>query len=189
MKTNLVLKNIEIAGVKIGEVAVEQDYSVTEILKLANGNKNFVKELLKDLPEMLADLKKSVDYIESTDEDEEEYDEEKETLIMVNEYLEDILNATSLDDVSKIVGYAYRNGRVYGDNLETILITAEKKKSELRKTEVKFFDKCMSAINNSTSISEVDSVVYEAGMSTKLSFEEMLTISATASKRRRQLLK
>lgn len=183
MKTNLVLKNIEIAGVKIGEVAVEQDYSVTEILKLANGSKNFVKELLKDLPEMLADLKKSVD------EDEEEYDEEKETLIMVNEYLEDILNATSLDDVSKIVGYAYRNGRVYGDNLETILITAEKKKSELRKTEVKFFDKCMSAINNSTSISEVDSVVYEAGMSTKLSFEEMLTISATASKRRRQLLK
>lgn len=183
MKTNLVLKNIEIAGVKIGEVAVEQDYSVTEILKLANGSKNFVKELLKDLPEMLADLKKSVD------EDEEEYDEEKETLIMVNEYLEDILNATSLDDVSKIVGYAYRNGRVYGDNLETILITAEKKKSELKKTEVKFFDKCMSAINNSTSISEVDSVVYEAGMSTKLSFEEMLTISATASKRRRQLLK
>ena len=183
MKTNLVLKNIEIAGVKIGEVAVEQDYSVTEILKLANGSKNFVKELLKDLPEMLADLKKSVD------EDEEEYDEEKETLIMVNEYLEDILNATSLDDVSKIVGYAYRNGRVYGDNLETILITAEKKKSELRKTEVKFFDKCMSAINNSTSINEVDSVVYEAGMSTKLSFEEMLTISATASKRRRQLLK
>lgn len=183
MKTNLVLKNIEIAGVKIGEVAVEQDYSVTEILKLANGSKNFVKELLKDLPEMLADLKKSVD------EDEEEYDEEKETLIMVNEYLEGILNATSLDDVSKIVGYAYRNGRVYGDNLETILITAEKKKSELKKTEVKFFDKCMSAINNSTSISEVDSVVYEAGMSTKLSFEEMLTISATASKRRRQLLK
>lgn len=183
MKTNLVLKNIEIAGVKIGEVAVEQDYSVTEILKLANGGKNLVKELLKDLPEMLTDLKKSVD------EDEEEYDEEKETLIMVNEYLEDILNATSLDDVSKIVGYAYRNGRVYGDNLETILITAEKKKSELKKTEVKFFDKCMSAINNSTSISEVDSVVYEAGMSTKLSFEEMLTISATASKRRRQLLK
>ena len=46
MKTNLVLKNIEIAGVKIGEVAIEQDYSVSEILKLANGGKNFVKELL-----------------------------------------------------------------------------------------------------------------------------------------------
>ena len=188
MKTNVVLKNIEIAGVKIGEVAIEQDYSVSEILKLANGGKNFVKELLKDLPEMLADFKKSMDYIDSV-EKEEEYDKEKETLIIVNEYLEGILNATSLDEVSKIVGYAYRNGSVYGDNLEIILITAEKKKSELRKTEVKFFDKCMSAIKNSTSISEVDSVVYEAGMSTKLSFEEMLTISATASRRRRQLLK
>lgn len=184
MKTNLVLKNIEIAGVKIGEVAIEQDYSVSEILNLANGGKNFVKELLKDLPEMLADFKKSMDYIDSVEEDEE-----KETLIIVNEYLEGILNATSLDEVSKIVGYAYRNGSVYGDNLETILITAEKKKSELRKTEVKLFDKCMSAINNSTSISEVDSIVHEAGMSTKISFEEMLTISATASNRRRQLLK
>ena len=184
MKTNLVLKNIEIAGVKIGEVAIEQDYSVSEILNLANGGKNFVKELLKDLPEMLADFKKSMDYIDSVEEDEE-----KETLIIVNEYLEGILNATSLDEVSKIVGYAYRNDSVYGDNLETILITAEKKKSELRKTEVKFFDKCMSAINNSTSISEVDSIVHEAGMSTKISFEEMLTISATASKRIRQLLK
>lgn len=188
MKTNLVLKNIEIAGAKIGEVAIEQEYSVSEILKLANGGKNFVKELLKDLPEMLADFKKSMDYIDSV-EKEEEYDKEKETLIIVNEYLEGILNATSLDEVSKIVGYAYRNGSVYGDNLETILITAEKKKSELRKTEVKFFDKCMSAIKNSTSISEVDSIIHEAGMSTKLSFEEMLTISATASRRRRQLLK
>ena len=184
MKTNLVLKNIEIAGVKIGEVAIEQDYSVSEILNLANGGKNFVKELLKDLPEMLADFKKSMDYIDSVEEDEE-----KEILIIVNEYLEGILNATSLDEVSKIVGYAYRNDSLYGDNLETILITAEKKKSELRETEVKFFDKCMSAINNSTSISEVDSIVHEAGMSTKLSFEEMLTISATASKRRKQLLK
>ena len=184
MKTNLVLKNIEIAGVKIGEVAIEQDYSVSEILNLANGGKNFVKELLKDLPEMLADFKKSMDYIDSVEEDEE-----KETLIIVNEYLEGILNATSLDEVSKIVGYAYRNDSVYGDNLETILITAEKKKSELRKTEVKFFDKCMSAINNSTSISEVDSIVHEAGMSTKISFEEMFTICATASKRKRQLLK
>lgn len=184
MKTNLVLKNIEIAGVKIGEVAIEQDYSVSEILNLANGGKNFVKELLKDLPEMLADFKKSMDYIDSVEEDEE-----KETLIIVNEYLEGILNATSLDEVSKIVGYAYRNDSVYGDNLETILITAEKKKSKLRKTEVKFFDKCMSAINNSTSISEVDSIVHEAGMSTKISFEEMLTISETASKRIIQLLK
>lgn len=185
MKTNLVLKNIEIAGVKIGEVAIEQDYSVSEILNLANGGKNFVKELLKDLPEMLADFKKSMDYIDSVEKE----DEEKETLIIVNEYLEGILNATSLDEVSKIVGYAYRNDSVYGDNLEAILITAEKKKSELRKTEVKLFDKCMSAINNSTSISEVDSIVHEAGMSTKISFEEMLTISATASNRRRQLLK
>lgn len=104
MKTNLVLKNIEIAGIKIGEVAIEQNYSVSEILKLANGGKNFVKELLKDLPEMLADFKKSIDYIDSVEKE----DEEEETLIMVREYLESILNATSIDEVSKIVDYAFR---------------------------------------------------------------------------------
>lgn len=113
MKTNLVLKNIEIAGVKIGEVAVEQEYSVSEILKLANGSKNFVKELLKDLPEMLADLKK---------------------------------------------------------------------------TEVTLFDKCISAINNSILISEIDEIIYETDMS-EMSFDEIFTICKTASKRKRQLLK
>lgn len=189
MKTNLVLKNVEIAGIKIGEVAIEQDYSVSEILKLANGGKNFVKELLKDLPEMLVDCKKSMDYIDSVEDEEEEYDEKKETLIIVSEYLEGILNATSLDEVNKIVGYAYKNGSVYGDNLEIILVTAEKKKNELKKIEVKFFDKCISAINNATSIKEIDAIVNEAGMSGEISFEEMITISVTASNMRRQLLK
>lgn len=187
MKTNLVLKNIEIAGVKIGEVAIEQDYSVSEILKLANGGKNFFKELLKDLPEMLADFKKSMDYIDSVEEEEEEYDKEKETLIIVNEYLEGILNATSLDEVSKIVGYAYRNGSVYGDNLDIILITAEKKKDELKKNEVESFDKYMLAIKKATSEREVKSIIHKAGMSTDLSFEEMIGISAEGRKRIIQL--
>lgn len=185
MKTNLVLKNIEIAGVKIGEVAIEQDYSVSEILNLANGGKNFVKELLKDLPEMLADFKKSMDYIDSVEKE----DEEKETLIIVNEYLEGILNATSLDEVSKIVGYAYRNGSVYGDNLDIILITAEKKKDELKNIEVESFDKYMLAIKKATSEREVKSIIYKAGMNTDLSFEEMIGISAEGNKRIIQLLR
>lgn len=188
MKTNLVLKNIEIAGAKIGEVAIEQEYSVSEILKLANGGKNFIKELLKDLPEMLADFKKSMDYIDSV-EKEEECDKEKETLIIVNEYLEGILNATSLDEVSKIVGYAYRNGSVYGDNLDIILITAEKKKDELKNIEVESFDKYMLAIKKATSEREVKSIIYKAGMSTNLSFEEMIGISAEGNKRIIQLLR
>lgn len=126
MKTNLVLKNIEIAGVKIGEVAVEQEYSVSEILKLANGSKSFVKELLKDLPEMLADFKKTIDYTESV----------------------------------------------------------EKKKNELK---VKFFDEYVSAINNATSISEVDSIVDEASINIDLSLKEMLSVASASRKRKEQL--
>lgn len=126
MKTNLVLKNIEIAGIKIGEVAVEQEYSVSEILKLANGSKSFVKELLKDLPEMLADFKKTIDYTESV----------------------------------------------------------EKKKNELK---VKFFDEYVSAINNATSISEVDSIVDEASINIDLSLKEMLSVASASRKRKEQL--
>lgn len=126
MKTNLVLKNIEIAGVKIGEVAVEQEYSVSEILKLANGSKSFVKELLKDLPEMLADFKKTIDYTESV----------------------------------------------------------EKKKNELK---VKFFDEYVSAINNATSISEVDSIVDAASINIDLSLKEMLSVASASRKRKEQL--
>ena len=126
MKTNLVLKNIEIAGVKIGEVAVEQEYSISEILKLANGSKSFVKELLKDLPEMLADFKKTIDYTESV----------------------------------------------------------EKKKNELK---VKFFDEYVSAINNATSISEVDSIVDEASINIDLSLKEMLSVASASRKRKEQL--
>ena len=126
MKTNLVLKNIEIAGVKIGEVAVEQEYSISEILKLANGSKSFVKELLKDLPEMLADFKKTIDYTESV----------------------------------------------------------EKKKNELK---VKFFDEYVSAINNATSISEVDSIVDAASINIDLSLKEMLSVASASRKRKEQL--
>ena len=46
MKTKFTLKNIEVEAIKIGEITIEQDYSVSELISAVNGGKSFVKELL-----------------------------------------------------------------------------------------------------------------------------------------------
>ena len=64
MKTKFTLKNIEVEAIKIGEITIEQDYSVSELISAVNGGKSFVKELLKELPEMISDAQKVVEVIE-----------------------------------------------------------------------------------------------------------------------------
>ena len=57
-------------------------------------------------------------------------------------------------------------------------------KNELR---VKFFDEYVSAINNATSISEVDSIVDAASINIDLSLKEMLSVASASRKRKEQL--
>lgn len=71
MKTNLTLKNIEIAGIKIEEVSIHEEYSVTEIMKLVSTGTSFFKQLLKDIPEMINDAKNIVDIIKKAESTEE----------------------------------------------------------------------------------------------------------------------
>lgn len=70
MKTNLVLKGLEISGVKIEEVAISQEYSASEVMSCLFGAKRFAKELAKELPGILKDLKVSYDYVEKCNEEE-----------------------------------------------------------------------------------------------------------------------
>lgn len=67
MKTNLTLKNIEVAGVKIGEVSVSQEYSVAEAIGLLTGVKKFIKEVVKELPEFIDDCKVVADKVQDID--------------------------------------------------------------------------------------------------------------------------
>ena len=70
MKTKFTLKNIEVEAIKIGEITIEQDYSVSELISAVNGGKSFVKGLLKELPEMISDAQKVIETIDIAEEKE-----------------------------------------------------------------------------------------------------------------------
>ena len=99
MKTKFTLKNIEVEAIKIGEITIEQDYSVSELISAVNGGKSFVKELLKELPEMISDAQKVVEAIDIAEEQERQKSK-------VDCIVRHIRNARSLDAVDKIIGKA-----------------------------------------------------------------------------------
>ena len=99
MKTKFTLKNIEVEAIKIGEITIEQDYSVSELISAVNGGKSFVKELLKELPEMISDAQKVAEAIDIA----EEQDRQENKL---NCIVHCIRNARSFETVEKIMDKA-----------------------------------------------------------------------------------
>ena len=99
MKTKFTLKNIEVEAIKIGEITIEQDYSVSELVSAVNAGKSFVKELIKELPEMISDAQKVIEAIDIAEEQERQKSK-------VDCIVRHIRNARSLDAVDKIIGKA-----------------------------------------------------------------------------------
>ena len=99
MKTKFTLKNIEVEDIKIGEITVEQDYSVSELISAVNGGKSFVKELLKELPEMISDAQKVVEAIDIAEEQERQKSK-------VDCIIHCIRNARSFETVEKVMDKA-----------------------------------------------------------------------------------
>ena len=99
MKTKFTLKNIEVEAIKIGEITIEQDYSVSELVSAVNAGKSFVKELIKELPEMISDAQKVAEAIDIAEEQERQKSK-------VDCIVRHIRNARSLDAVDKIIGKA-----------------------------------------------------------------------------------
>ena len=99
MKTKFTLKNIEVEAIKIGEITIEQDYSVSELISAVNGGKSFVKELLKELPEMISDAQKVVEAIDIAEEQERQENK-------LNCIVRHIRNARSFETVEKVMDKA-----------------------------------------------------------------------------------
>ena len=99
MKTKFTLKNIEVEDIKIGEITVEQDYSVSELVSAVNAGKSFVKELLKELPEMISDAQKVVEVIDIAEEQERQKSK-------VDCIIHCIRNARSFETVEKVMDKA-----------------------------------------------------------------------------------
>ena len=99
MKTKFTLKNIEVEAIKIGEITIEQDYSVSELVSAVNAGKSFVKELLKELPEMISDAQKVVEVIDIAEEQERQKSK-------VDYIIHCIRNARSFETVEKVMDKA-----------------------------------------------------------------------------------
>lgn len=56
MKTLLKLGNITVGNVSVSDITIEQEYTAKDVVELAFNGKNFVKELIKELPEAMDDL-------------------------------------------------------------------------------------------------------------------------------------
>ena len=56
MKMNIVVKNVKMGNVTIGEISVNTEYSVSEAIKLANAGKDMVLEIISKSPEIINTL-------------------------------------------------------------------------------------------------------------------------------------
>lgn len=56
MKSTIKIEKIEYAGVKLEGVELSQEYTSKECVELLYAGKNFAKQIIKELPEMLEDM-------------------------------------------------------------------------------------------------------------------------------------
>lgn len=68
MKTTLNVKGIQLGELKIEGISIEQEYSVSDAINMMNAGKQFVKDLIKDIPEMLLDLEGAFETFQEIDE-------------------------------------------------------------------------------------------------------------------------
>ena len=67
MKYNVKLSNVELGGIKIGGLEVQTEVSVGELF----GMKNLAKEVIKELPEIIKDVKASADLMDKFEQENE----------------------------------------------------------------------------------------------------------------------
>lgn len=56
MKTLLKIGKITVGEVSVSDITIEQEYTAKDVVELAYNGKAFVKELIKELPEIMDDL-------------------------------------------------------------------------------------------------------------------------------------
>lgn len=103
MKTIFKLGSIEVQGVKINDIEVTQEYTAKEAIDLVFAGKSFVKELIKELPEMLEDLEVVSNKFNGIDERVESKDMTKELEDFIKE-----INKNEENCPFKVVGITRR---------------------------------------------------------------------------------
>lgn len=68
MKTGITLRGIEIEGIKLGEVKIEQEYSLTEAIGTAKFVKEFIVELIEEMPSIINKVENAFNGVEEVQE-------------------------------------------------------------------------------------------------------------------------
>lgn len=102
MKTTLKIGNITIGDVKVSDVSIEQEYTTKDVVELAYNGKNFVKELIKELPEIMDDLYVAFNKFNEIDKKVEEEDIWKITSVKVSKVKEGDFDYCFLNNVDAI---------------------------------------------------------------------------------------
>lgn len=58
MRTKLTIGNVQLGEVKLENISIENEYSAGEVMQLLQIGKSFMKDVIKELPEMLEDVEK-----------------------------------------------------------------------------------------------------------------------------------
>lgn len=175
MKTSLVFKGIEVAGVKIGEVAVAHEYSATEAIQLMMGGKDFIKSFIKDIPEMANDLKKAYDVVEAINNDVVNADN-----FVVDKYVDMLNDCNSKDDVDRVLIEAIRDEDVNLDDMTKIKDEYEAKLKEIknRAVDLNSVDACIRAIAICDNEMKLDEIISIARL--RFGDEDYITIAEHA---------
>lgn len=112
MKTSFTLRNIKFQGVEIGEVRIDNEYSIGEAVKALNAGKDFIKTLVKELPEFMQDVKKA----ETANEEIFGKEEEKEVVNIVNSvvanYYRQLDCCITNEQINRVMEKAYADENV-----------------------------------------------------------------------------
>lgn len=103
MRYNVKLSNVEFGGIKIGGLEVQSDVAVGELYRM----KNLAKEVIKELPEVIQEVKVVADLMDKFEEENEDnfLVTQIERLIRERQLhvAKNMISKVSDDDLDKIV--------------------------------------------------------------------------------------
>lgn len=68
MKSTITIKNIEVSGIKLGEISIEETYTPGEAIEALFGLKKLTNEIISELPRTVEKLAQAYEAIRQADE-------------------------------------------------------------------------------------------------------------------------
>lgn len=108
MKTTFKLGSIEFNGVKIENIELTQEYSVSEAINMISFGKQFVSEIIDEAPMLFEKLEKAFNKFDEVQERQEENSMEKHVTMLLDTLDKEVIReACSLGKITRINAVDY----------------------------------------------------------------------------------